>query len=358
MNAQITQNTFCTYTGSQGEVPHTTIFFISGNPGLVSYYHPFLSLLGQHLSPAQEEQKNGKHDTEKSASSSPSIQIYGCSLGGFEVNPESTSQKLYNLEDQIQFVHNKLETLMVTNKHASTSANGTPKPSPASKHKVILIGHSVGAYIAMEILRRHREADSAPESQAQNTSSDFDIIGGAMLFPTVMHIAASPSGQKLTRLLSVIPSLALIVGLFARLLVQVLPTAVLKAAIKLVMHDPPAHALDATATFLSGCGHVQQALHMAADEMRTITSDKWTDDVWGVAHTREPLTKLFFYFGRGDHWVAEETREEIIALRGHGPRMVVCEEGLPHAFCLKHSDFMARKVAGMIGEIVGGGEFV
>lgn len=87
---------------------------------------------------------------------------------------------------------------------------------------------------------------------------------------------------------------------------------------------------------------------MAADEMRTITSDKWTDDVWGVAHAREPLTKLFFYFGRNDHWVAEKTRDEIVAARGckHGdgegevgPRMFVCEEGLPHAFCLSKSLF-------------------
>lgn len=95
---------------------------------------------------------------------------------------------------------------------------------------------------------------------------------------------------------------------------------------------------------------------MAADEMRTITSDKWTDDVWGVAHAREPLTRLFFYFGRNDHWVAEKTRDEIVAVRGCkdrdqdqdrdgdgegnrglGPRMFVCEEGLPHAFCLSKS---------------------
>lgn len=79
---------------------------------------------------------------------------------------------------------------------------------------------------------------------------------------------------------------------------------------------------------------------MAADEMRSITTDKWTDDVWGVGQTREPVTRLFFYFGRNDHWVAEKTRDEIIAVRGQsgkewtGPKMSVCEEGLPHAFCL------------------------
>jgi hypothetical protein len=78
---------------------------------------------------------------------------------------------------------------------------------------------------------------------------------------------------------------------------------------------------------------------MAADEMRTITSDKWSDDVWGAASAREPIAKLFFYFGRNDHWVADQTRDDIVAVRGQkggqaGPTMVVCEEGLPHAFCL------------------------
>ena len=77
---------------------------------------------------------------------------------------------------------------------------------------------------------------------------------------------------------------------------------------------------------------------MAADEMQTITTDKWTDDVWGVGTEEDSVAKLFFYFGRNDHWIAEKTREEIIALRGRedglGPRMLVCEEGLPHAFCL------------------------
>lgn len=79
---------------------------------------------------------------------------------------------------------------------------------------------------------------------------------------------------------------------------------------------------------------------MAADEMRAITSDKWADDVWGVG-SEESLAKMFFYFGRNDHWIAEKTRDEIIALRGReegsGPKMYVCEEGLPHAFCLSKS---------------------
>ncbi|KAJ5381846.1 uncharacterized protein N7496_004274 [Penicillium cataractarum] len=362
MEPQITPNTFCTYTGRPKDAT-TTVFFISGNPGLIGYYHPFLSLLGEYLANSGDRSST-QHVLKKTDSS---IQIYGCSLGGFEVQSQNASptmttgdaypdrrSTLYDLEDQIVFVHDKLNTLMSQN---ASSANDPSESS--ARRKVILIGHSVGAYIAMEVLRRHREVN--PVQADNGYTVDFDIIGGVMLFPTVKDIAHSPSGQKLTTLLSFIPHLALVVSFFARILTTLLPTPALKALVKLVMHNPPAHALDTTTSFLKSAGGVRQALHMAADEMRTITSDKWTDDIWGVTHAREPLTRLFFYFGRNDHWVAEKTRDEIVAVRGCknadsegeglGPRMFVCEEGLPHAFCLKHGDVMARKVARMIREI-------
>ena len=129
--------------------------------------------------------------------------------------------------------------------------------------------------------------------------------------------------------------------------------------------------------------------YMAADEMREITSDKWDHEIWGIAapdtsseRERKPA-RLVFYFGRNDHWVAEQTRDDIIKARGSkaakngdGPKMVVCEENVVHGFCigmsfikisavsalawcpanavLGHSDIMAGKVAGFIRDIVGG----
>ena len=90
---------------------------------------------------------------------------------------------------------------------------------------------------------------------------------------------------------------------------------------------------------------------MAADEMREITSDKWDDEIWGIAAPdtssegeRRPPARLVFYFGRNDHWVAEQTRDDIIKARGSkaaengdGPKMVVCEENVVHGFCIGRS---------------------
>lgn len=78
---------------------------------------------------------------------------------------------------------------------ASASARGTDAPS--QRPRVILMGHSVGTYIAMEVLRRHRENQTTTTAAAAGDSG-FDIVGGIMLFPTVMDIANSPAGQKLT----------------------------------------------------------------------------------------------------------------------------------------------------------------
>lgn len=205
MEAQVTPNTFCTYTGHPSETD-TTVFFVSGNPGLISYYHPFLSLLAQNLA--------DHHKDPAPVSGKPaSCQIYGNSLGGFEIEKgdqlspssaphshgdEKQKPEFYDLEDQIHFVHRNLHDLMAAN-----AAPDSKSVSPRRK-KVILIGHSVGAYITMEILRRHREATSSTSTkdtskdQLSDVSTEFDVVGGVLLFPTVMDIASSPSGRKLT----------------------------------------------------------------------------------------------------------------------------------------------------------------
>lgn len=100
---------------------------------------------------------------------------------------------------------------------------------------------------------------------------------------------------------------------------------------------------------------------MARDELRDITTDKWDSEIWGAAYPAEtPRPKLFFYFGEQDHWVANETRDQMIAARAYSgttgeewkPRMEIDTGGVPHGFVIRHSNEVAEKVAGWIGEIV------
>ena len=181
---QITSNIFHHSISSSSRLNHSqiTIYFITGNPGLIGYYHSFLSLLSSALSPLSETSSDGV-----------SFRIYGRSLAGFEVgsgtehrDEEKDGIGCYDLEDQILYAQRGLNEV-VSRTPESNSKNAGQRPQ---NQKVILIGHSVGSYIAMEVLRRHRES--------QNEEGNFDIIGGIMLFPTVIDIAKSPAGVKLT----------------------------------------------------------------------------------------------------------------------------------------------------------------
>jgi pimeloyl-ACP methyl ester carboxylesterase len=193
--SQITPNLFLSSTKSvsSDSAPPTTVFFISGNPGLVSYYHDFLSLVSEKLASSSSPGKDG----------SSGFRIYGANLGGFEINEKEKanahSARLYNVEEQIDFVEKKLHILINESESKSesemnrrvTRSRAAAEQSP--KQKVILIGHSVGTYIAMEILRRHRE-----EKIEDKDEVPFDIIGAVLLFPTVMEIAKSAAGTRLT----------------------------------------------------------------------------------------------------------------------------------------------------------------
>ena len=140
------------------------LFMITGNPGLISYYEPFLSTLQTLLS------------------SSPSrFYISGYSLAGFNSSQkglQGDSSSLVGLQGQVGHIEGKLFKLV-----------DELRKSIGHSPKVILIGHSVGAYILLELIRQHK---TKVDDDGEN---DFDLIGGILLFPTITHIAQSQQGM-------------------------------------------------------------------------------------------------------------------------------------------------------------------
>ncbi len=143
------------------------IFMITGNPGLISYYEPFLSTLYNLLS-------------SSSVSQSARFYICGNSFAGFDTM-ENETEKSVGLEAQIEHTEDLL--FQQVNKHRKAAAVQNLSP------KVILMGHSVGAYILLELISRHRERVEDKDEE------DFDLIGGILLFPTITHLAQSPQGM-------------------------------------------------------------------------------------------------------------------------------------------------------------------
>ena len=146
------------------------IYMITGNPGLIAYYEPFLSTLHSLL-------------LSSPASQSANFYILGCSFTGFEISPTGSgkeSKTPVGLGKQIQDTEDRLYAYVDEHQRSST-ANGRPL-------KVILMGHSVGAYILLELIQQHK-------NKVDSGEKDFDLVGGILLFPTITHIAQSPSGM-------------------------------------------------------------------------------------------------------------------------------------------------------------------
>lgn len=316
------------------------IFFISGNPGLIDYYQPFFSSLRQLL------------DSSPSCKSTR-FYIYGQDLAGFndaDHEPFNKKNPPRDVEYQIRCSFEALSRLRV------------PPPSPVSGSgdgdgaaaddddkpydEVILAGHSVGSYVALEML--HRMATRQPGFSGE-AARHLRPRAGFLLFPTIEHIRLSPQGVRLD-LLRRIPVLGPSAHLLAWGFLRPWPAAALRWFVGNALGFPP-HAADVTTRFLKSRDGIWQALHMGMDEMRVIGEDRWDDTLWNevrkVAEAEEdasraqdgkPLPRFFFFFGKEDHWVASHLRDAFIARsqeRSEHMRMMVDEGNLPHAFCLR-----------------------
>ncbi|GAB7362198.1 hypothetical protein MBLNU230_g2224t1 [Neophaeotheca triangularis] len=323
---------------SSPSIPPRLIYFIPGNPGLIAYYIDFLN----HLDKLLNQRKNG-----------PTYHIHGKSLPGFQFQPQpapGTDKPPYNLSEVI--AKTKTSVLATAKTMQATQADAN---QPV---EVILIGHSIGAYIALEVLNKLKR-------EALKSNSTCNITATIALFPTIVDIALSPSGRKLSPFLT-LPHFPYLLSLLAKLLTLLLPTPLLQQLVAKLTSFPPSAAATTTA-FLQCPTGVRQALHMAADEMRVVREDGWGEEVWGpgdgvlakeVAEVAEGKgARLFFYWGERDHWVSEGTRDGVIAARAGvgrgggvaGPVMKIDRCGVPHSFCIRDSEIIAEEVAEWIG---------
>lgn len=345
------------------------IFFIPGNPGLVEYYRQFLDIIRKHLN-------------DRVSNTGTQYFISGGSLAGFDVNSGSrqtpaTSQGLpLSLDNQVEDVYARLQSTVARLRAENDIQGDLP---------VVLIGHSIGAYMVLETVAKWKKL-------AKQGPTNMEIIAGLCLFPTIYELNLSPTGRQVgvrtvnytalmpetdsidaSQPLTKIPAFALIVHTIAKILFYFAPLAVVTWLVRLITGMPEAGA-NVTAQFLQSKYGVWQALHMAKDELAQLTHDKWSDEFWGTSSTISGAvdksanenvsssishTQLYFYWGSNDHWIAQNTRDRIIQTRAkvegragdeRKPTMEVDSNGIGHAFCLSESgnQIVAAKCAGWI----------
>ena len=229
------------------------IYFLPGNPGVIHYYQPFLLRLHNLLS-------------NSSTTESSRFYICGYSYKGFEstqVGKSKPPRYPLSLEQQIGTQEQLLYGHIKSHRESHRNHSG-------ENPKVILMGHSVGCYMLLELIQQHR---GKIEEEGEE---DFDLIGGILLFPTITHLAKSPLGRVLgvrtfdpllgfqlnltsTQIILQIPYFPIIMGTIAKTLSSLVPHNFLHWLVKLVTRFPEYAAISTTSFIKSPMG-VRQAL--------------------------------------------------------------------------------------------------
>jgi Lipid-droplet associated hydrolase len=176
--------------------------------------------------------------------SRPVFHIFGQSLAGFEdedsfQNPNSCRSTPYGLQEQIEFTFEALKAQRIS----------TGERKGDAFDSVILMGHSVGSYILLELHRMIRKDPSEIYSK---------VKAGILLFPTVTQIAQSPNGVKIGTLFR-IPDFPKISSILAKILLWPLPRPALRWIVATVA-DMPEDAAEVTTEFLVSKRGIWQAL--------------------------------------------------------------------------------------------------
>ncbi|KAG2215264.1 hypothetical protein INT45_003614 [Circinella minor] len=267
------------------------LFFIPGNPGLVEYYTDFL----------EEIHRNVTFPLEIFAVSNLGMTITTPATTKFGATKEN---KLFSLQDQINHKIACFDILRQENPDI----------------EFILMGHSIGAYISVEVLKKRH---------TQN------ITRVVTLFPTIREIGLSPNGLAFTKLFSYVPTS--IVSTCATLF-SYISSPILERLVMLLtgQKDPCAQV---TAHRLLQGSVVKNCLYMAQCEMEQVGE---LDLDFYNAHAQ----KFIIYYSRNDKWAPLDHYQYMKQNFPKHEHLYLCEQDIPHSFTLdpQNASYMAHKV--------------
>ncbi|OWZ60173.1 hypothetical protein LQV05_000274 [Cryptococcus neoformans] len=276
------------------KAPDHLLLFILGNPGLLGYYPHFLSHLHSLLPPS--------HAILATSHIGHSTRIPGPTI------PLPLSQQVASKIELVEAIRGYLDDWALK--------EGQNRP------KFGLMGHSVGAYMACEVMKE------------LNTEKACPVYAGYLLFPTLGWIANTWNGWTLW-------------PIFHRPIKPMLPylSPLLRPLFSLVNLPETSQSLLLSPSVL------KDVLSLSSDEMRQI---KAVDTDWfrtqGTDQAEERGLFGVWTGGNGDGWVGKDGPLVQECLGGESSERVKVLDGVPHAFCLtkEHSELVAKIVAGWI----------
>ncbi|KAJ6626130.1 Lipid droplet-associated hydrolase [Pseudolycoriella hygida] len=262
------------------------IICIPGNPGLPGFYAEFMKTIHKNINPNIPVWLIGQagHDEP------PEDSLH-------EIPPLKGNEDLYDLDAQLEFIH-----MFV--------------PSDVKIH---LIGHSIGAWMIIEMLKKE-------------PSLRHKIQHSYLLFPTIERMAASPNGSFFTKVTQRLAPV--IIALFNEF-----PRFILSPLLSLFfwMKSIPSSILDTTLMFARGT-ILKKVFFLAGEEMkRVVELDSETLEILRSNHRN-----LTFLYGDRDLWTPSKYWEE---LEEKIPEIDLIVTHFEHAFILKSSVEMGKLLA-------------
>uniref|UniRef100_A0A3B4A433 Lipid droplet-associated hydrolase n=1 Tax=Periophthalmus magnuspinnatus TaxID=409849 RepID=A0A3B4A433_9GOBI len=150
----------------------------------------------------------------------------------------------------------------------------------AIKTHLVLIGHSIGCYIILEMMKRNPE---------------LKVLKAVMLFPTIERMAQTPQGRVVTPVICQLRYVAY----FPVFLLSLLPESLKHGLVRLAVYIYS--RLSPLSNFRTHCAN---AMYMGGQEMKKVLD---RDN----ATIKKHLHKLIFYYGAADHWCPVEYYNDI-----------------------------------------------
>uniref|UniRef100_A0AAR2K1J8 Lipid droplet-associated hydrolase n=1 Tax=Pygocentrus nattereri TaxID=42514 RepID=A0AAR2K1J8_PYGNA len=189
---------------------------------------------------------------------------------------------------------------------------------PQDTH-LVLVGHSVGCYIILQIMKRNPE---------------LKVIKSVLLFPVIERMACSPQGQVMTPVLCRL-RYAVYLPVF---LLSLLPEKLKAGLVQLALRN--VHSYDGLSP---KCLHWwTNAMYMGSQEMSLVLErDNSTIPKILFFVCFYFLRLLIFYYGATDHWCPVQYYCDMRRDFPEGD-IRLCESCLRHAFVLDAGEEMAN----------------
>lgn len=274
--------------------PKLLILIITGNPGFCAFYVPFMKALY--------------------SATNRRFPIWVISHAGHALAPKD-KKILTTFEDpnaqEVKDIYGL--TGQVEHKLAFLRTH-VPK-----EMKLVLIGHSIGCYFSLQILKL------APE---------LPIVRSILLFPTIERMAESRNGRIATPLLCWFRYVLYAAGyLLLKPCPERIKTLLLSTSLQMLDLECEFTALNVLEPFC-----LANAAYLGGQEMMEVV-DRDNETI------KKHLSKLTFYYGTVDPWCPTRFYEDIKKDFPEGD-IRLCEKKIAHAFIL-HS---YKEVADMTGD--------